>query len=530
MEAWVLTGGRVADGSGADPEPADVVVRDGRVAELLPPGAGRTVQGRRLDVEGHVVTPGFIDMHAHSDLAVLADQQHLPKTLQGVTLEVVGQDGLAYAPVTDEVMEVMRAQIAGWNGVPDLDYAWRTVGEYLDRVDEGAPVNVATLVPQGTVRMIAMGNDARPPRAEELDRMKGLVARGMREGAMGLSTGLTYVPGMYASDEEIVALLEPVREAGGYYCSHHRNYGARVVDAYRECLALGERAGVPVHLAHCHVNFPQNRGRAGEVLAAIDEVTRRGVDVTLDSYPYLAGATYLAALLPSWTQSRGSEHALALLGDPESRARIIHEIEVLGSDGHHGVPMDWGTIRITSVGDAAQQWAVGGTIADLAQARSVAPGELFADLLVEDRMGTGCLVEVGNEENVRAVMAHPAHTVGSDGILVGEKPHPRGWGTFPHFLGAYVRDEAVMSFGEAVAHMTSRAARRLGLRDRGMVRVGYRADLVVLDPSMIASPATYDEPKLPPTGVRHVFVNGQPTVLDGRRTDRLPGRSVRLGR
>jgi N-acyl-D-amino-acid deacylase len=530
MEAWVLTGGSVADGSGADPAPADVVVRDGTVAEVLPPGAGKGAAGNLLEVDGHVVTPGFIDMHAHSDLAVLADEQHLSKTLQGVTLEVVGQDGLAYAPVTDEVMAAMRAQIAGWNGVPDLDYAWRTVGEYLDRVDAGAAVNVATLVPQGTVRMIAMGSEARPPRPGELDEMKALVAQGMAEGAMGLSTGLTYVPGMYASDEEIIALLAPVRDAGGFYCSHHRNYGARVVDAYRECLTLGERAGVPVHLAHCHVNFPQNSGRAGEVLAALDEVTARGMDVTLDSYPYLAGATYLAALLPSWTQSRGSEHALSLLRDAQSRARIIHEIEVEGSDGHHGVPMDWDTIRITSVSDAAQQWAVGKTVADLVRVRQVTPGELFADLLVEDRMSTGCLVEVGNEENVRAVMGHPAHTVGSDGILVGHKPHPRGWGTFPRFLGAYVRDEGVMSFGEAVAHMTSRAARRLGLRDRGLVRTGFRADLVVLDPSTVGSPATYDEPRLPPTGVRHVFVNGQPTVLAARRTDRLPGRSVRHGR
>ena len=526
MDSWTLVGGTVADGSGTDPVPADVVVVDGRVREVEPPSR-RTRVGKVLDVSGHVVAPGFIDMHAHSDLAVLADPEHLAKTMQGVTTEVVGQDGLGYAPVSEEVMDLTREQIAGWNGVPDLDYAWRSVGDYLDRVDAGAAVNVATLVPHGTVRMLAMGSASRPASERELAEIRSLVDAGMADGAMGLSTGLTYVPGMYASDEEIVDALEPVRARGGFYCSHHRNYGADVVQAYTECLALAEAAHVPLHLAHCHVNFPQNRGRAVEVLDAVDAAMSRGLDVTLDSYPYLAGATYLAALLPSWSAEQGSSHTLELLEDPDSRRRILHEIEVVGSDGHHGIAMDWAVIRISSVSDPGLAEYVGRTVAELAHERGLPPGELFADLLVADRLGAGCLVEVGNEENVQAVMRHRSHTVGSDGILVGERPHPRGWGTCPRFLGAYVRDAGLMSLGEGIAHLTSRAARRLGLHDRGYVRPDFRADLVVLDPTSVGSDASYDDPKLAPTGIPHVFVNGEPTVLDGKRTGLVPGRSVR---
>lgn len=526
MDSWTLAGGTVADGGGGDPVPADVVVVDGLVREVQPPSRHARV-GRILDVTGHVVAPGFIDMHAHSDLAVLADPEHLAKTMQGFTTEVVGQDGIGYAPVSESVMEHTREQIAGWNGVPDLDYSWRSVGDYLDRVDAGAAVNVATLVPHGTLRMMAMGSAARPASERELADIRALVDAGLSEGAMGLSTGLTYVPGMYATDAEIIDALAPVRARGGFYCSHHRNYGAEVVQAYSDCLALAEAAQVPLHLAHCHVNFPQNRGRGTEVLAAIDAAMARGLDVTLDSYPYLAGATYLAALLPSWTAEHGSAHTLELLEDRDSRRRILHEIEVLGSDGHHGVPMDWEVIRISSVSDPLLTGYVGRTITELARERRQPPGQLFADLLVTDRLGSGCLVEVGNEENVRAVMRHRAHTVGSDGILVGARPHPRGWGTCPRFLGGYVREAGLMSLGEGIAHLTSRAARRLGLRDRGHVRPGFRADLVVLDPATVGSAASYDEPRIAPTGIPHVFVNGEPTVLDGQRTDRLPGRSLR---
>jgi N-acyl-D-amino-acid deacylase len=357
--------------------------------------------------------------------------------------------------------------------------------------------------------------------------MRRLVADGMREGAVGLSTGLTYTPGAYADDDELVALCEVVARLGGYYCPHHRNYGSRVVESYGECLSIAERARVPLHLAHCHVNFPRNRGRAGEVLAAIGAARDRGVDVTLDSYPYLAGATYLHALLPSWAHEGGTPALLDRLRRPQDRLRIVDEMEVAGSDGHHGMPMDWSTIVISGVGDAGLERYVGHSLAASAGVEGVAPGQLFLDLLVADRLGSSCIVEVGNEENVRAIMTDPGHTVGSDGILVGSRPHPRGWGAFARILARYVREEGVLSLEEGVRHMTSTPARRLGLTDRGVVAAGAIADLVCFDPVGVRDNATYGSPRRPASGVVHVLVNGQFTVLDGRRTQALPGRSVR---
>lgn len=526
MTSWILRGGDVIDGLGGPRYAADILISHGRIARIL--NRDEQVECENvLDVTNFVISPGFIDMHAHSDLAVLSDRDHGAKVAQGVTLEVVGQDGIGYAPVTDDIMNVTREQIAGWNGNPALDYEWRSIADYLTKIDAGSPVNVAILVPHGTARMTVMGSSSRAATPDELVSIREIVAQGLRDGAMGMSTGLTYTPGMYASDDELAHALVAVRELGGYYCPHHRNYGVRVVEAYGECIELARSTGVPLHFAHCHINFPQNRGRAAEVLTAIDDAIADGLDITLDSYPYLAGATYLAALLPSWTQANGKEATLALLADEKSRSRIVDEIELDGSDGHHGVPMEWETIVISSVRDVANNWAVGKTISELATQRGATPGDIFVDILISDNLSTGCLVDVGNEENVRAVMSHPAHTVGSDGILVGDRPHPRGWGTFPRFLGTYARDLGVLSMEEAVAHATSRAAKRLGLADRGVIAEGMWADLVVFDPENIGSPVTYDEPKLAPVGIHFVFVNGELTLKNGQRTEALPGRGIR---
>lgn len=522
----VLRGGIIVDGRGEPGYRADVIVRDGRVHRLIAADEDAD-DAVEIDVAGLVVAPGFIDMHAHSDLAVLADRDHLAKVAQGVTLEVVGQDGLGYSPVTDPVMEAMRAQIAGWNGRPDLDYSWRSVADYLTLVDHGAPVNVAVLVPHGTVRMMVMGAERRPATQDELMQITEIVAQGLRDGAVGMSTGLTYHPGMYASDDEIVDTLTAVRDGGGYYCPHHRNYGARVVESYAECIEVVRRAGVPLHLAHCNINFPQNRGRAAEVLDMIDAAIAEGIDITLDSYPYLSGATYLASLLPSFAHAEGSEKTLALLADQSDRRALIHIMEVEGSDGHHGVPVQWDAITISSTETVADESVVGRTIATLADERGQSAGDVFAELLIEDGLATGCLIAAGNEENARAVMQHSAHTVGSDGILVGARPHPRGWGAFPRFIGTYARDLGLMSLEEAVSHVSGRPARRLGLNDRGIVAEGYWADLVVFDSEAISSSATYEQPTLAPEGVRHVLVNGQFTLRDGTRTSALPGRAVR---
>ncbi|GAB6902080.1 N-acyl-D-amino-acid deacylase family protein [Kineosporia succinea] len=518
----LIRGATLVDGTGAPARRADVRVERGRIAEI-----GLITGSSDIDAGGLVLAPGFIDMHAHSDLAVLTDPQHLAKTTQGVTTEVLGQDGLSYAPADDRVLDVLREQLAGWNGIPDIDWSWRTVGEYLDRVDRGAAVNVAYLVPQGTVRMMAMGNDDRPATGDELVRMRQLVDEGMRDGAFGLSSGLTYVPGMYADTEELVALCEVVAAHGGFYAPHQRSYGRGALEAYAEVVEVARRSGAALHLTHATMNFAVNAGRASQLLSMVDAAVASGVDVTLDTYPYLPGSTTLSAVLPSWASAGGPAATLARLDDAAVLGRIRHDVEVVGSDGCHGVAADWDSLEISGVRHEELGAWVGRTIAQIAAAAGRAPFDVFTEILRRDRLGTTILQHVGHEENVRAIMTHPRHCGGSDGLLTGAKPHPRAWGTFPRYLGHYVREEGVLGLEECVAHLTSRPARRLGLTDRGVLRVGAVADLVLFDPATVAAAATFDDPRRASVGIPHVLVAGTPVIADGVRTGAVPGRALR---
>ncbi|MGA5268987.1 N-acyl-D-amino-acid deacylase family protein [Streptomyces lydicamycinicus] len=534
----VFRGVRVVDGSGGPSYRADVALSGGRIAAIHResdggprPGAARVVEG-----QGLALSPGFIDMHAHSDLALLRDPGHEAKAAQGVTLEVLGQDGLSYAPVDDRTLAEVRAQITGWNGgAPgdaSVDFSWRTVGGYLDRLDHGfdgrgIAVNAAYLVPQGTVRMLTLGWDDRAATADELDRMRQLVAEGLEQGAVGMSSGLTYTPGMYASDAELTELCRVVARYGGYYCPHHRSYGAGALQAYEEMVALTREAGCALHLAHATMNFGVNEGRAPELLALLDDALDAGADLTLDTYPYTPGCTTLVAMLPSWASEGGPGVILARLRDDATAARIRHVMEVEGADGCHGVPMDWDTIEISGVSHPELADHVGKTVARAAAERGEEPWQTARRLLIEDRLGSTILQHVGHEDNVRRIMRHRVHTGGSDGILQGAKPHPRAYGTFPRYLGRYVRELGVLSLEECVAHLTGRPAARLRLPDRGLVREGYRADLVLFDPETVAAGSTFDAPRTLPTGIPHVLIDGRFVMEDGRRTDVLAGRSVR---
>jgi N-acyl-D-amino-acid deacylase len=525
MYDLLIEGGRLIDGTGTPWYWADVAVQGDRIVAM---GALAGAAARRvIKADGRIVCPGFIDVHTHSDLYPLYNPLMEGKIRQGVTTEVVGHDGLGLAPVTPQTAAQLREQLAGWNGRPDLDWDWGTITTYLDRFENRVAVNVATHVPHGTVRMAVMGMDNRPPTPDELRQMQQLIDLGMREGAIGLSTGLTYAPAMFASDDEVVELCRVLRPYNGFYCPHHRNYGIQALEAYYDSIEIGRRAGVPVHLTHCHLGYAINKGRAPELLAAIDRARADGIEITLDTYPYLAGNTYLHAFLPYWMHEGGTEATLARLKSPDTHGRLRHELEVTGSDGFSGVPMGWEMLQIGGIMGDHDLALVGMFLPDAAARAGQTPYEFFVDLLIQTRLGVSCLAHIGNEENVQMILQHPAHVVGSDGILVGGRPHPRGWGTHVRFLAHYVRDLELLSWAEGIRKMTSATARRIGCMDRGIVRPGFIADLVVFDPDTLRDTATYENPISYPEGVHFVAVNGVLVVEESQPTGATPGRALR---
>ena len=527
----LISGGKLIDGTGNPWVRADVGIVGDRIAavgHLSSEAADRTI-----DADGLCVCPGFVDMHTHSDLQLLVNPTWEVKIAQGVTLEVLGQDGLGLAPITAETGGLLREQLKAWNGdPPDIAWDWRGIGAYLDRFDGNVAPNVAMLVPHGTVRMQVMGMQQRAPTLDELGAMRGLVEQGMRDGAVGLSAGLTYAPAMFSTDDELVELCRVLRPFGGYYAPHHRNYGSAAMQAYADSIDIGRRAGVPVHLTHAHLSYPNNRGRAAEFLEMIDGARAEGVEVTLDTYPYLAGNTYLHAYLPSWVHAGGRSAILERLANTDTRRKIRRDMEETGSDGFHGVPMDWRWIVIAGVSHPENRDCVGQNIADAAASArgGRTPFDFYCDLLLADELGVSSLVFTGNEENVRTILQHPAHMAGSDGIVVGDRPHPRAWGTFARYLGVYVRELGLVRLEEMVRKLTSQPAARLGFFNRGTLRPGAAADVVAFDAEHVRDAATYEDPKRPAEGVPYVLVNGTLVVDQYRLTGSLPGRALRKGR
>jgi len=523
----VLSGGTVVDGTGEPGYRADVAIDGSGIVRIG--DTGELTADRTVDASGLVVAPGFIDMHAHSDLQILTAPDHFAKVSQGVTTEVLGQDGLSYAPVDDATLAQVRRQIAGWNGNPaDFDFSWRTVGEFLDRLDAGIATNAAYLVPQGTLRLLVVGPDDRPATENEIARMQEILAESLLAGAVGMSSGLTYTPGMYADSGELAALCRVVAEHGGYYCPHTRSYGAGALGAYAEMIDLARSTGCPVHLTHATMNFDENAGRAPELLDLVDGALADGCDISLDTYPYLPGCTTLSALLPSWSSSGGPDVLLERLGDPATRERIRVNVEETGSDGCHGVTVDWATIQISGVGNPELAGTVGSTVAELADREKRSGTEVFFDLLRQDQLATTILQHVGHEDNVQTIMQHRVHMGGSDGILVGDRPHPRAWGTFPRYLARYSRELGLLGLEDCVAHLTGRSATRLKLADRGFVREGFAADLTLFDPRTITDTATFTEPRQAAGGIPYVLVNGRFAIDNGVPTGSRSGRALRL--
>ena len=526
---FTIRGAAAIDGSGSAAQRADVVVVEGMILKFGSVLRGEE-QGKIIDGSGLTLAPGFIDLHSHSDLAVLSDPEHLSKVTQGVTLEVVGQDGLSYVPSTEETVHVLREQLFGWNGEPaGINWNIHSVADYLNEVDKGAAVNVAYLIPHGSVRMMVRGNVAGLSSPLELAEMCQVVEKGMKEGAVGLSAGLTYTPAMYADDAEIVALCQVVAKYDGYYAPHHRNYGARFLDAVDDCIEIARSSGVALHLTHCHMSAPINHDRTDLLFDRLAKAASDGIDVTLDSYPYLAGSTYLHAMLPSWVQDGGNAQMRARLNSRENRLKVIHELTVTGSDGNHGGTMSWEVMKIAGVQRPEHLKLVGLSLTEAAQLANQQPVDFYLDFILAEDFKASTIIFSGHEGNLRSIMQHPKHMAGSDGILSGNRPHPRAFGTFARYLGHYAREEGVLTLEGAVAHMTGRPASRLSLTDRGLLKEDYRADLTLFDAKTVIDRATYEDPRQPAAGFESVWVDGVRTLENGRRTAQLPGKAVRSG-
>ncbi|MFH1265781.1 MAG: D-aminoacylase [Planctomycetota bacterium] len=521
-----VTGGRILDGTGGPEYRGDVAIRGDRIASV---GTSEPVEARRtIDAAGMVVSPGFIDMHTHSDLMPLVEPGCSAKIMQGVTTEVIGQDGLSYAPLTDETLPYFRHSFRGLNGDPaGLCWDWRSVGEYLERFDRRVAVNVAFLAPHGNLRAAVLGLEDRRATENELREMKGLLAQAMREGAIGLSTGLTYAPCSFADTHELTALSEVVAQHGGYFAPHMRNYGAGMEAAVEEVIDVAAKAGVPLHLTHFHASFPTGKGKADHHLERINRARREGLEVTLDAYPYLAASTFMAGLLPCWSHEGGADRLIRRLTEPATRERLRHEMETGASDGLQKLPAEWDTIVVTDVESEKNAALVGLSLEEISGRLGKPPFDCFADLLAEEQLGVSCLLFIGHEENLQKFMRDPAFTAGSDGLLIGRRPHPRAWGTFARYLARYVRELGVLTLEDCIRKMTSLPARRLGRNDRGLLKPGMMADLVVFDPDTVQDTATYEDPKRHPDGIPYVIVNGEVVKDAGRQTDALPGRVLK---
>lgn len=521
-----ITGGRVVDGTGGPAYQGNVGVCNDRIGYAGPPCA---LNARRtIDAEGMVVCPGFIDMHTHSDLMALAEPDCLAKMMQGVTTEVIGQDGLSYAPVTDESLAFFCASLRGLNGDPDgLAWDWRSTAEYLAQFDHRTAINIAMLAPHGNVRAAVLGMENRTPTRNELEQMQEVLDQAMSEGAFGLSTGLTYSPCGYADKAELVALCQVVAAHGGYFAPHMRNYGAEMEAAVEEVIEICTEAELPLHLTHFHSSFDTGRGKAEHYLARIERARRDGLEVTLDAYPYLAASTFMAGLLPNWTHDGGPERLLARLAGPETRETIRQEFEVTGSDGMQGVPAPWDSIIVTGIGTNGDEDVIGLSLQAISDRRGKPPFDCFVDLLAESDLAASCLLFIGHEENLQRFMQDPSFMAGSDGLLVGNRPHPRAWGTFSRYLARYVRELSILTLEDCVRKLTSLPAARLGLVDRGTVAKGNVADLVVFDPESVQDTATYENPKSHPEGIPYVIVNGQLVKDNGGPTNARPGRALK---
>jgi len=528
----LLINGRIVDGSGSPWFRGDIGVVGDRIAAI---GALKDASAATtIDAANLVVAPGFIDLLGQSEFNVLVDGRAASKLLQGVTTEITGE-GSSIAPVNDRMIGEATPSATHFGIAID----WRTLGDYLRRLEERSrpAINVGTFVGAGGLRNYVIGKDDRPATPAELERMKQLAAEAMQQGALGLSTSLQYVPDRFASTAEIVELAKVAARYGGVYLTHQRSESARIFESLDEVFAIAERASIPAEIWHLKTAYKANFGKMAEVLSRIEAARARGLDVTANQYPYTRASNGLDSCLPLWAREGGLEKTLARLKDPATRERIKKDMDDAtattwenqwyGANGGDGV-------MLSSVLNNDLRKYEGMTLTEIGKAMGKDPRDAVIDLVIADRGESSVITAIMSEDDVRTALRHPLVGVGTDsgaqaedGRLSESKSHPRAWGSFPRILGRYVRDERLLTLEEAIRKMTSKAAARVHLSDRGLLRPGMAADITVFDPVSIRDVSTFEDPRHYSVGVRHVFVNGRRVVADGSMTNERPGRPLR---
>jgi N-acyl-D-amino-acid deacylase len=528
----IIANGRIVDGTGAPWFKGDIGIAGDRITAIgVLNGA---TAATRIDAANLVVAPGFIDLLGQSEFNVLVDGRAASKILQGVTTEVTGE-GTSIAPVNDRLILEAAPNAKHFGVAQD----WRTLADYFKRLEERShtTINVATFVGAGSIRNYVIGKDDRPATATELDQMKQLVAQAMEQGALGVSTSLQYVPDRFASTDEIVELAKVAARYGGVYFTHQRSESARIFESLDEVFAVAERAQIPAEVWHLKTAYKANFGKMPEVLKRIEAARARGLDVTANQYPYTRASNGLDSCLPLWSREGGFEKTLSRLTDPATRERIKKDMDDpnatswenqwYGANGGDGV-------MLSSVLNRDLAKYEGMTLSQIGQAMGKDPRDAVIELVIADRGESSVITSIMDEDDVRTALKHPLVGVGTDsgaqaqdGMLSESKSHPRAWGSFPRILGHYVRDEHLLTLEEAIRKMTSKAADRVHLVDRGLLRPGMIADITIFDPATIRDVSTFDDPKHYATGVRHVLVNGTRVVSDGAITAERPGRPLR---
>jgi N-acyl-D-amino-acid deacylase len=515
----LIRNGLIIDGTG-NPGYYGSVGVDGDSIQMFRGSIQDIEASRTIDATGLTICPGFIDMHAHSGLVLLSEPEHEPKVKQGITTELIGVDGNSYAPFRSQKDFRQFVELnSGLDGNPPLPGSWSTVEQYLNMFDRKSAVNIAYILGNSPVRIDAIGWESTPATASDISNMKAIIREAMEEGAIGMSTGLDYPPGGYASTDELVELSKQVADLGGIYHTHVRyKSGDMFMDPFKEAIEIGERSGVPVHITHFYQKAP-SPGGAPQLLGLVEDASASGQDVTFDSYPYSLGSTRILIVFPDWVHEGGPERLKQALADEDARERLRGEV----------VPRapTWHDMWLTYFKRPENHQYEGRTVAEIAEMRKQDPVDALCDLLIEEDLQTCYVAEGLNQKTLPAFVTHPLSMVGSDAVLLGDFPSPRTYGCFPVILAEYVREERQMSLPNAIRKMTSFPAQRLGLQDRGVLRDGMNADITVFDASSVRAPATRTDPKQFPVGIEYVIVNGTVVIDGGSHTGALPGRAIR---